>query len=151
MNRHALGILILTIAMSLTASCSSGGGGGGIGGSGIVAQGTITGFGSVFVNGVEYNTNGTNFTVGETGGTEADLAIGMVVRVNGSINDDGVTGTAESIVYDAELEGPIVNAPVESDEGQTKSFTVLGKNVVVTGSTVVVDDTERRGGGQRLV
>jgi len=112
----------------------------GIGGSGVVATGAITGFGSVFVNGVEYTTRATNFTVGEAPGTEADLAIGMVVRVNGSLNDDGATGTAESIVYDRELEGPIANAPVMDPDGETKSFTVLGRNVVVDHGTTVFDD-----------
>jgi len=109
----------------------------GIGGSGVVATGAITGFGSVYVNGIEYSTNATDFTVDEKPGTEADLAIGMIVRVNGSLNDDGLTGTAESIVYDRELKGPIANAPVMDPDGDTKSFTVLGRIVVVDHGTTV--------------
>jgi len=66
----------------------TGGGGGGIGGTG-VAYGTITAFGSVWVNGVEYGTGSTTFKTDDHpngGATQGDLRIGMVVRVDGSVS-----------------------------------------------------------------
>ena len=40
-------------------------------------------------------------------GSEDDLGIGMVVLVKGTVNDDGVTGTATRVIFDDEVEGPI--------------------------------------------
>ncbi len=37
---------------------------------------------------------------------ESDLDLGMVVAVTGTVDDDGVTGTADNITFDHELEGP---------------------------------------------
>ena len=48
----------------------------------VVSKGTITGFGSVIVNGVTYNTSTTTFTIDGAAGTEADLAVGDVVVVD---------------------------------------------------------------------
>ena len=55
-----------------------GGGNGGVGGTGVVAQGSISGFGSVIVNGTEFETSGaTKVTVNEnTNATPADLKKG---------------------------------------------------------------------------
>lgn len=87
----------------------TGGGGGGIGGTG-VAYGTITAFGSVWVNGVEYSTGSTTFKTDDHpngGATQGDLRIGMVVRVDGSVSgkradtitvDDAVKGFVEQVI-----------------------------------------------------
>ena len=116
--------------------------GGGIGGTGITS-GTITGFGSVFVNGVEFETDGSSFDVDDNIGTDQDvLGLGMVVTVTGSINPDGVTGTALSILYDDEVEGPIADDPVEDADRVTKTFTVLGITVVVDRNTTVFSGTD---------
>ena len=71
------------------AACGGGGSaGGGIGGTG-KAIGAITDFGSVFVNGVEFETSSSTFIVEDNPNpTEDDLAIGMRVTVNGTINAD---------------------------------------------------------------
>lgn len=98
----------LTSAL-LIAGCSgdSGiGGTAGIGGSGYISSGTITGFGSIFVNGVEFETSSSTFDVDDDNSlSESDLAIGMRVVVTGSVNADGITGTATSVTYDDDLEG----------------------------------------------
>lgn len=127
--------LKLTGALALAgiiASCSDGGGGfAGIGGSGFISTGTVTGFGSVFVNGVEFETGSTTFEVEDASGSQNDLRIGMVVQVEGRINTDGITGTATRIHYGDLLEGPI-SAIVEDTANMTKTLTIMGNTVMVT-------------------
>jgi hypothetical protein len=135
--------------------CGSGGGGGGGGGLGIagggiggtgVTSGTVTGFGSVFVNGIEFETSGTRFDVDDDpAAIESDLGIGMVVTVIGRVNNDGVTGMAESIEYDEEIEGPIAAMPVEDPDMVTKSFDVFDVTVVVDRNTTVFAGTDYAG------
>jgi len=110
----------------------------GIGGSGFISSGSISGFGSVFVNGVEFETDTSSFDIEGVPGTQDDLAIGMIVRVSGTINDDGISGTATHISFDDELQGP-VSAMQNLDLGITKSFTVLGVNVIIDSGTTTFD------------
>ncbi|QAB14476.1 DUF5666 domain-containing protein [Hydrogenovibrio thermophilus] len=111
----------------------------GIGGTGYVSSGTITGFGSVFVNGVEFETDSSSFDIEGVSGTQGDLAIGMVVKVNGSINADGITGTATSISYDDDIQGPV--SGLTSLSPDQKSFTVLGTTVIADINTTSYDGT----------
>ena len=53
----------------------------------ITSTGTITGFGSVFVNGIEFETGSSSFDVDDNpSSSEDDLAIGMVVTVVGGVS-----------------------------------------------------------------
>ncbi len=134
----------LATALSLTTVLVACGGGGGstdiagIGGSGFVSSGTITGFGSVFVNGVKFETTSSSFDIEGKQGTQDDLAIGMVVKVNGTINSDGVTGTATEIIFDDDLQGPVANFNLSADR-LTATFTVMGINVLVDSKTTYFD------------
>ena len=78
----------------------------GISGSG-KAIGVITQFGSIFVNGVEYDTSEAVIIVNGVVATEDDLGVGMVVFIQGTVNEDGVTGVAEVVIVDDNLKGPI--------------------------------------------
>ena len=132
--------LSAAIALTIAGCGSSGGGGGGstagIGGSGFVSSGSITGFGSVFVNGVKFDVNGATFDVdGDMDAMEGALAIGMIVKVNGSI--DGDTGIATSISYDEELQGPI--SAVTPPDSVKRSLTILGDTVFVDSSSTTFD------------
>lgn len=70
------------------------------------AVGKITGFGSVYVNGIEYDTTGASYDVDDaTASDDSALAVGMVVKIQGSVNADGQTGSANSVSYDDEIEG----------------------------------------------
>jgi hypothetical protein len=121
--------------------------GGGIGGTGITS-GTITGFGSVFVNGVEFDTSGATRTVDDvitvSNGSDDSTVLGqgMVVSITGKVNADGITGTATSIDYDEIIEGPIGNIPVEDADMITKTFDVLGVPVKVDRNGTVFVDTD---------
>ena len=131
--------LSATIALTLIACGDGGDGGGGggvagIGGSGFISSGSVTGFGSVFVNGVEFATSSTVFDIDDSGsGSQADLAVGMVVTVNGTVNDDGVTGNATSISFDDQLQGPVSNitAVIADPDEENRSFTSLGTKVLI--------------------
>ena len=155
LQRIATGLLV-TLSIVIAAACGSGGSGGsggggsfsagGIGGTGAVATGTITGFGSVFVNGVEFETTGSSFDVDDdSAATEADLALGMVVTIVGTINNDGVTGTANSIQYDDEVEGPVSSDPLENADMTTKTFNVFDFTVVVNKNATVFAGTSYEG------
>lgn len=101
---------------------TGGGGGGGIGGTG-VAYGTITGFGSVWVNGVRYETPaGTVFRLDDSAVSQSDLKVGMVARVEGSGT------TASTVVVDSALKGR-----VEAVAGDV--FTVMGQTVQTDATT----------------
>lgn len=115
---------------------------GGIGGTGI-SSGSVTGYGSIIVNGVHFDTTGAVVTQDDglpmTNVKDADINqfinLGMVVTVKGTINDDGLTGKAASISYDDILEGPVVGDPVVGTP-----INVLGQKVNVADSTVYACD-----------
>ena len=66
----------LAIAVALSA-CGGGGGGSLSAAPGSTTSGTLTGFGSVFVNGVEFSTTNANITVKKAHGTESNLKVGI--------------------------------------------------------------------------
>jgi len=110
--------------------------GGGIGGTG-VSQGPITGFGSIFVNGVEFNTNNATIikdgtTIGPlpTNDLKNYLKVGMIVTVNGDIANR-TSGTAATVTYAKELEGPITAVTPPN------TITVLGQTVIVDNLTKI--------------
>jgi hypothetical protein len=125
------------LSLGLTA-CGGGGGDTTASASSIISSGTITGFGSVYVNGVKFETNSSSFNIEGTAGTQDELAIGMVVQVNGVINPDGITGTATSIVFDDDLQGPVANYVLSAD-GLTAAFTVMGINAQIDSKTTYFD------------
>lgn len=139
MNNRLISPLLLLAAVWALSGCggTSSVADGGMGGTGM-AYGTITEIGSIWVNGVEFDTtgaevdiDGVSFTdnAGTSGGIE--LLPGMVVRVDGTINADGVSGTATRVSYKNSLEGPV----------SAKDTTAL--TLTVLGQTVVVDNTTR--------
>lgn len=71
------------------------------------AVGPITGFGSIFVNGVEYTTSSAHIVIDDQAGTESDLHAGQVVAVKGTVNADGTTGTATDVIFSGNVEGPV--------------------------------------------
>lgn len=135
------------VASLALAACGGGGGGsspppGGGGGppptQGIdgvgVAVGPITGFGSVYVNGVRFDTAGAQVRIDDNPGVESDLQVGQVVTVKGRFNADGATGTAESVSYNDAAEGPVGSVDLAAG-----TLVVLGQTVRVTAATVFDD------------
>ncbi len=133
----------LSSAILLSLGLTGCGGGGSTDGtsassSNITSSGTITGFGSVYVNGVKFETNSTTFNIEGTEGSQDDLAIGMVVQVDGVVNPDGITGTATSITFDDDLQGPVAGYVLSTD-GLTATFTVMGIPVQIDSKTTYFD------------
>lgn len=98
--------------------------------SAVVSKGTITGFGSVIVNGVTYDTSSATFSIDGSTGTQSDLAAGDVIVLKGTINDDGTSPTAASVTFDDAVEGPI--SAIDPD---TQTLTVLGQLVRIDADT----------------
>lgn len=139
---RSIGFALAALAAGLAAGCGGGGGGGGnSSGSGIdrggitIAQGPISGFGSVIVNGVHYSTNGATITVDDQPGTESELRVGYVVRVEGTRDASGTTGTAKTISFNDDVEGP-----VQSIDAAASRLVVLGQ-VVQVGPATSFDDS----------
>ncbi len=92
--------------------------------------GQITGFGSVYVNGVEFDTSGSAYDVDDSiASDDSALAVGMVVKVQGSVNADGRTGSADSISYDDDIEGIVQGLAEDVNDPNIKLFTVMGVSV----------------------
>jgi len=100
----------------------------------LVSVGTITGFGSVIVNGVRFDDLGAAVTINDEPATKAQLRVGMVVAVDGSVkacaNADVALceGTATSIRFRNNIEGPIT------------ALNRLANTVRVMEREIVVDD-----------
>ena len=97
--------------------------------------GQITGFGSIYVNGIEFDTVGASYEVDDAVASDDDaLAVGMVVKVEGSVNADGRSGTALKVEYDDDVEGVVEQLGPGMDEN-TKTFVVMGVTVVADASS----------------
>ena len=98
------------IASTLVLSACGGGGssdGGSSGSTDVVARGAITAIGSIWVNGVEWETpaSGIYSDDDESVSGFGPDDIGKIVTLKGKRNDDGVSGTATEVEYEAEIEG----------------------------------------------
>ena len=113
------------------AGCGGGGGGGGgsgaAAGSSVVSSGVITGFGSIHVNGVHFETTGAEFLVDDAPGGQDDLAVGDVVQIRGRVNDDGRTGTATTV------------SSQDAVDGRITALDVLAGTLTVAGQSVQTD------------
>ena len=143
-NRKVFPCLYILLVSAIVVACGGGGGtlaGGGIGGTGITS-GTVTGFGSVYVNGVEYFMENTTLDIDDdfyqesvsedNFNLEDVLDVNMVVTVVWEENPDG-TYTATSVAFDEEVEGPVATGSltIEDLDTRTRSFMVLGVEVIV--------------------
>lgn len=91
-----------------------------------VSYGTITAFGSVWVNGIEFHTGNSSFRVDDNPGRESDLRIGMVVRVDGSV---GSTSSASLITVDDAVKGRVEQV-IDANR-----MIVMGQSVQIDGQT----------------
>jgi hypothetical protein len=94
-------------------------------------KGVITAKGSVWVNGVEYDTAASTVHVDGVAASDANLKVGMTVALNVVI--DPVTGkaTAQTVNYESSVKGPVDTASVT-----TTGFSVFGQLVDVLSTTV---------------
>ncbi|MEW8026230.1 MAG: DUF5666 domain-containing protein [Candidatus Thiodiazotropha sp.] len=135
-------LLASTFVVALLGACGGGGGGDSATSSSgdFITVGRIDGFGSVYVNGVRFDTSHTRYQVDdEQGYDDSSLAVGMKVRVEGTMNQDGMTGIANVITYDDDLEGPIDSGSLVRNS-ETATFTILRMAVMADANDTVFDD-----------
>jgi len=129
--RILMGVLLLTLASFSFSSCGGTGtdlAGGGSSGTG-VSTGSITGFGSVVMNGAHYLTDNktTKKFMGMDNSSMMDnvlFHVGMVVTIHHGPNDHN----AQQIEYQGNLQGPIA----AKNSGAENTVTILGQTVVVS-------------------
>ena len=138
--------LMLALGMSILIGCGGGGStsvaGVGSGGTGSYTSGSISGFGSIIVNGIHYDESAASAAgaiQNEDGivGNSASLKLGMVVNIIGSaVNTSSIPPSAKatSVSFSSELVGS-----VESINLTSKTFVVLGRTVAITGSSFFDD------------
>ncbi len=134
------GLILASLFFLLLNSCGGGGGGfsagGGIDGTGIMSAGVVSAFGSIVVNGTEFDTseatiiiNGAEVGVGDDFVLD-ELAIGMVVKVEGRIKEDG-SAVADRVNYSTNVNGPVESVSGTDPITNEKEIVVLGQTVVV--------------------
>lgn len=142
-NKAAGNVMIALATLALIAACGGSDSGstrvddtGGIDAGGtpsrLTSVGAITGFGSVIVNGVHYDTSQAEITTDDQPATEIDLKVGQVVRISGTTSASATS--IETIEFDDNVEGP-----VQSIDRTAGSLVVLGQNVLTDGGTVFDD------------
>ena len=131
---------------TLVAACGGGGGdssgvgvggagtvaSGGIGGTGGTAAGAISSFGSIFLNGVRFDTSNVGVSIDDSPGSVAQLKVGQVVEIKFS-NLSGANATANSIAFKRNLLAR-VDSPADLASG---TLTVLGQTVKFDDSTII--------------
>lgn len=94
-------------------------------------HGTVTGFGSVIVDGVRYDTSKARFKVDNVSGrTQDDLNVGQRVSIVGRKDDRG-NYVADDVEYDAEL-----NATITAIDTSAGIITALGQTIRIDAATV---------------
>ena len=138
MKQTKLKIVTTSCALALLLAACGGGGGSGGGTAGNTYVGTISSFGSVTVDGVKFETDDSDFEIEDDADSdESELEVGQRVVIRGTVNEDGVTGTAHSIEYDDNLEG-IVNTDLGG--ANTGTMVIMGQSVEISVTTVVESD-----------
>lgn len=145
MKRHirnrVIGLAAGTVAFGAISACGGGGSGGGldVADGGIRGTGSsvgpVSGFGSVFVNGVEFTTDRT--VIGDDGiSQESRLVVGMILRVDGEWRDTEL-GDADTVEYDDTLRGVMQVVTPWDPVSKTAAVRILGQTVRIDSQTVV--------------
>ncbi len=135
-SAHFSRIVTSLVTLLAVAACGGGDGGinlssGGTGGTGVSA-GVMT-KGSIVVNGVHFDDSQASIRIDDTIGTPDDLQDGMVVKVKGRFNADGVTGIAQQVEAEDELQGIVQSVSATT---APQWFQVLGQRILVDDLTI---------------
>jgi len=96
----------------------------------VMSTGTITAFGSIFVNGVHFETGSAVIRKNGQVVAQSALEVGEIAHVKGSKNDQDGRGVADSIDVEDAVIGPIAAIDVTN-----ATLTVLGQTVKLDGGT----------------
>jgi len=133
LRKVCLSMFVGYVLLLVSACSSDSGGETGTGATDKTVTGPITGFGSIYVNGIKFNTDNANIVFDDAQTTEDDLAVGMIVTVNGTVNRDQVSGAAIEIVAETQVKGLVFSNTI-SQSGIGK-LVVMGRTVMVTADT----------------
>jgi hypothetical protein len=111
----------------------------------MTARGQITQFGSIFVNGVEYDIMGAQIHIDNRPASESSLHVGQVVTVKADVNADATAGAARQVFATSAVVGPL--AQVDLAGG---SLVVLGQRIRLLPDTLLGDGVNLRGLGGLL-
>lgn len=130
------GIAASADSSTTTASGGDEGSGVGSGGTGVttadaVGVGAVDGAGSIFVNGLRYDTN---TTVGAVEDAQNGIQLGMTAKVTGPVDAAFASGIARRVDSAADVRGQ-----VESLDQAQGSFVILGTRVTTDDATVWAD------------
>ncbi|SEQ48842.1 hypothetical protein SAMN04488038_10752 [Solimonas aquatica] len=129
----------MLLSLSLIATLTACGGGGdstsGSSGTATTTTGTISGFGSIVINGVHYETDEASVRYDDGTTSVSGLSAGQVVTLSGRTDDSG-RHHALSVIYDSAVVGPVTAV-----DGNANSFVALGQTVLVNTSTIYVNAT----------
>lgn len=132
-------ILLATVIATVAAAC--GGGSPGMSQSSgmtpLVATGTITGFGSIYVNGIHFQTASATIRKNGQAVDQSQLAVGEVARIKGSKNDADNTGVADEVDVDEAVVGAIDK--IDTTGG---TVTVLAQIVKINAGTSFSKDIQ---------
>ncbi|WP_404401698.1 DUF5666 domain-containing protein [Idiomarina seosinensis] len=111
----------------------------------VYTEGTISGFGSVYVNGQRYRSENANIAIGNNpAAEESGLQVGMVVSLAASSSDNGEDPEATEIRYEEHLQGPVsfidLEAGVIEILGQQVVFNDLTEFDETDSSTLSIND-----------
>ena len=123
------------LAMAVLVACGGGAGTASTAGTSTTSassSGPITGFGSIFVNGVRIDDSAAVTTLDDdSSGGDADLKLGMMVDVDADTDANGNPAKATAISARSFVQGPISTISVANNQ-----LTLLGMTVTVSPRTV---------------
>jgi len=102
-----------------------------------VSSGTITAFGSVFVNGHEYSTTGAT-VIDDDAGTTANTTTGLEVGDVVDVIPASESTDAKPVARELHLH-PLVRGYVDVSDTAAASLTVMGQTVQITATTLFSD------------
>jgi hypothetical protein len=146
---NTAGLLLASAVIAIALGC--GNGGVGVGGTGgetlgtivvtpppvsagvpVLSIGSISGFGSVIVNGIRFDDTKAVVSREASTSTSTSLRLGMTVQVMGSVAPDGLTGIAETIKVFSEVKGLVTAIDLPAN-----TIVLLGTTIRLSASTVV--------------
>jgi hypothetical protein len=128
LHRRLSWLIAIASATLLLIACGGGvvvgSAGVGSGGTGAAVRGPVSGFGSVFVNGVRFDDSGASVVIDDVRRQSKDLRLGMMVEIDSNSDLSLATGIAKSITAFSYAKGPISSK-------STDTLTVLGLTIAV--------------------
>lgn len=104
----------------------------GLGGTG-VTMGRISAFGSLYVNGIKFNTDNAVFERDQVNSkTQDDFSAGEIVKIIGNIHTNKKTGTATKVIFSDVLEGSVTAITTGNN-----SIEILGQTVRIDKLTIL--------------